>query len=145
MSENKKRPVGRPSIYTDELAKEICNRIADGESLSTICRNDDMPSRETVYAWLKESSQFSDRYARARELQADYFVDEIIEIADNANAKSSVEVQKAKLRIDTRKWAAEKLNSKAYGAKVEVKRNLSDLTDEELAAEMARYGIEQPR
>lgn len=145
MSENKKRPVGRPSIYTDELANEICNRIADGESLSAICRNDDMPSRETVYAWIRENSQFSDRYARARELQADYFVDEIIEIADNANAKSSVEVQKAKLRIDTRKWAAEKLNSKAYGAKVEVKRNLSDLTDEELAAEMARYGIEQPR
>lgn len=145
MSENKKRPVGRPSIYTDKLVSEICNRIADGESLSTICRDEHMPSRETVYAWLKESSQFSDRYARARELQADYFVDEIIEIADNANAKSSVEVQKAKLRIDTRKWAAEKLNSKAYGAKVEVKRNLSDLTDEELAAEMARYGIEQPR
>ncbi|MDK4688510.1 hypothetical protein [Kingella negevensis] len=144
MSEKTKRPVGRPSIYTDELAKEICKRIADGESLRAICRDEHMPHRDTVRTWLNESSKFSAQYARARELQADYFVDEIIEIADNANAESSVEVQKAKLRIDTRKWAAEKLSSKAYGAKVEVKRNTADLSDEELAAELARYGIKQP-
>lgn len=145
MSETK-RPVGRPSIYTDDLANEICERIANGESLVKICRDDDMPSRETVYAWLRESSQFSDMYAHAREQQAHYFVDEMIEIADKV-LEDSAAVQKARLQIDTRKWAAAKLNKAAYGdgtekaVQINVGKQVADLTDEELAAELAKHGL----
>lgn len=109
-----KRPIGRPRIYTEQIANEICERIANGESLRAICTDSAMPSRETVRVWLLEMSDFSAQYARAREQQADHYVDEMIEIADNT-LEDSAAVQKAKLRVDARKWAVEKLAPKKYG------------------------------
>lgn len=44
--------LGRPSSYCTELADEICERLACGESLRTICADDGMPHRTTVIRWL---------------------------------------------------------------------------------------------
>lgn len=136
MSETK-RPVGRPSIYTNELADEICERIASGESLRRICSDEHMPVERTVYLWLNESSEFFHKYTRARERQADCYLDEMIEIADNTqDAGSNVRVQVARLRIDTRKIVIEKLAPKKYGTQrtentisgsLNIDRPLSDL------------------
>lgn len=110
----KKRPVGRPSIYTEKLANEICNRLANGESLKSICNDHHMPHRETVRVWRHEISEFSAMYALAREQQAENFLDEMIEIADTV-IEDSAAIQKAKLQVDTRKYVAEKLAPKQYG------------------------------
>lgn len=63
---------------------------------------------KTIYRWLEANEEFRHQYARAREKQADYFAEEIIEIADSAQAESAA-VSKAKLQIDARKWAASRL------------------------------------
>jgi Bacteriophage Sf6, terminase small subunit-like len=42
---------GRPSIYTAELAAEICKRLAVGESLNAICKDDRLPAESTVRHW----------------------------------------------------------------------------------------------
>ena len=80
----RKRPAGRPSLFTTELGDEICNRIADGESLRAICDAADMPDKVTVFRWLlaEEHKDFSNRYIRARDIQADVLFDEIHQIAD---------------------------------------------------------------
>ena len=113
-----KRKTGRPSKYNDEMAEKICEKIANGRSLRSICAEDGMPTTSTVCKWLIENKEFSEQYARAREKQADYFAEEIIEIADSAEAESAA-VSKAKLQIDARKWAASKIAPKKYGDKVE--------------------------
>lgn len=57
---------GRPSIYSDELAAEICERLANDESLNTICRDDHMPTRQAVHEWIADDRDgFRDKYARA--------------------------------------------------------------------------------
>lgn len=84
-----KRKIGRPSKYSDELAEKICEKIANGRSLRSICAEDGMPTTSTVCKWLIENKEFSEQYARAREKQADYFAEEIIEIADSAEAESA--------------------------------------------------------
>lgn len=114
-----KRKTGRPSKYSDELAEKICEKIANGRSLRSICAEDGMPTTSTVCKWLIENKEFSEQYARAREKQADYFAEEIIEIADSVPADSA-EVAKAKLQIDARKWKAAKLAPKKYGEKLEL-------------------------
>ena len=114
-----KRKTGRPSKYSDELAEKICEKIANGRSLRSICAEDGMPPMKTIYRWLEANEEFRHQYARAREKQADYFAEEIIEIADSTEAESAA-VSKAKLQIDARKWAASKIAPKKYGDKSEL-------------------------
>lgn len=128
-------PGGRPSLYSEELAEEICRRIAGGRSLRSVCRDADMPDGATVCRWLakEEHARFRDHYAHARELQADALFDEALEIADNGTNDwmlhndpdnpgyrlNGEHVQRSRLRVDTRKWAAAKLAPKKYGDKIE--------------------------
>jgi hypothetical protein len=65
--------------------------------------------------WLALDAEFAAQYARAREEQADYYADEIIEIADTAE-----DANLARLRIDARKWKASKLRPKKYGEKIDL-------------------------
>lgn len=123
--------MGRPSDFTPEIAEEICERLSKGESLRSICAGDGrtaegfMPHRSTVMRWLAENEAFRDQYARARELQADHFVEEIIEIADQPNVRQTADgevvasdPQRDRLRVDARKWVASKLAPKKYGEKI---------------------------
>jgi hypothetical protein len=101
------------TIDRDPVISEILAKLADGLSLREICEADEMPNRNTVRLWLRQDPEFCAQYARAREEQADHYADEIIEIAD-----TEPDPQKARVRIDARKWVASKLKAKAYGDKV---------------------------
>jgi len=108
--------MGRPSEYTEETAERICERLALGESLLAICRDDAMPGERTVYMWLADSErypQFVQRYAQARERQADTLAAQALEIADTCEDPA-----KARLQVDTRKWMAGKLRPKVYGDRI---------------------------
>lgn len=132
MSEEQDKPkLGRPTDYNEAIADLICERIADGESLRAICREDAMPSKASVFRWLSIHSTFSDQYARARAEQAETYADELTAIADEQEYEKvevdgvpvavkfdSVAVARNRLRIDTRKWVASKLKPKKYGDKV---------------------------
>ena len=120
-----KRKLGRPTDYTKDMADKICEKISCGLSLRAICAEAGMPARGTVYRWLIENADFQDQYTRARDKQADYFAEEIIEIADSVEAESA-SVAKAKLQIDARKWAASKIAPKKYGDKQELDVKSSD-------------------
>lgn len=112
----KKGKGGRPSSYSTELATRICSYIADGKSLRTICRADDMPSIEAVRLWLASNQEFLAQYARAREESADVAAEEIIEIADNPD----IDPNARRVMIDARKWIASKLKPKRYGDRLDV-------------------------
>jgi hypothetical protein len=71
-----------------------------------------------------------DQYARAREEQADKFFKEVIEIADDASGDyvtisdgqtivDHENIQRSRLRVDARKWAAARLAPRKYGDRVE--------------------------
>lgn len=111
---NAKPKMGRPTIYSEELITEFLYRIAKGRSVASVCTDDDMPHRATIYEWLAQNPDFSDRYARASEQRADHYFDEMLDIADRALPE---EVQKAKLQIDTRKWVLARMNPKKYSDK----------------------------
>jgi hypothetical protein len=116
----------RPSEYSQEVADLVCERIADGESLRSICQADEMPNKATIFRWLAAHAAFSDQYARARDAQADALADEIIDIADDGrrdygkalDGRDIVDhdhIARARLRVDARKWIAAKLKPKKYG------------------------------
>lgn len=103
--------MGRPSSYSDDKADAICIRLAQGESLRKICKDADMPSEATVYAWLFKDEAFQEKYARARTAQSEPWLEDIIEVADDPEMKADDK----RVRIDARKWAMSKLAAKKYG------------------------------
>lgn len=76
------KPKGRPSKYTPELAREICERLSEGEPLRAICRDGHMPAWRTVYDWMGRSEDLSAAIARARDVGYDKMAEECLEIAD---------------------------------------------------------------
>jgi hypothetical protein len=126
--------MGRPSVYTAELASVICERLVDGESLRAICQNGGMPDDRTVRRWAVHDVQgFASRYFLARQLQADCLADEILEIADDASrdwlpsrmageaeevVPNHEHINRSKLRVDARKWLMSRLAPKKYGDKI---------------------------
>lgn len=108
-------PAGRPSEYSQETAVLICARIAGGESLKSVCADESMPGRSSVYEWFISHPEFSDMYARAKEDSADVDAEEIKEIADDVTADPNCR----RVRIDARKWTASKLKPKKYGERIE--------------------------
>ena len=54
--------------FSQEIADKVCERIAQGEPLRQICRDDEMPAWRTVYDWLDAEPEFAARIARAREI-----------------------------------------------------------------------------
>ena len=137
--------MGRPTKYTEELAATILTRIAEGESLRSITKEEGMPNHSSVYLWLLQKPDFSDKYARARDEQAETLADEILSIADEPPAEVIDDkgisrtdngwVTWQKNRVDARKWVAAKLKPKKYGDRqilagdaespLEVKQDLS--------------------
>ena len=113
-----KRKLGRPSKYAKALAERICEGIAQGKSLVSVLKADGMPNYSTVTRWLQhpDREDFRKMYARAREAQADYLADELVDIADTATDRDSAAA--AKVRTDARKWVAAKLRPKVYGERV---------------------------
>jgi terminase small subunit-like protein len=120
--------MSRPSDFTVEIGDFICEQLALGESLRSICEPDSMPNRSTVFRWLSLDKSFSDQYARAREEQAESLADEIVRISDEDSATTkqfgdddlqvvfdSTAVARNRLRVDARKWVASKLKPKKYG------------------------------
>jgi len=112
-----KAKTGRPSDYLPEVAADICSLLANGESLRKVCERPGMPSKTSVFRWLAEHSEFRDQYAKATETRADAIFEEMFDIADEV-AEEAAAVSKARLRIDTRKWALARMNPKKYGDKV---------------------------
>jgi len=109
-------PGGRPTDYSLELTAAICERLAVGESLRSICRDDAMPSMASIFLWLSKHPEFSEQYAHAREAQAESHADRIVEIADD----DTIDPNHKRIMVDARKWVASKLKPKRYGDKAEV-------------------------
>jgi hypothetical protein len=123
-----RRPRGRPTVYTEELGNEICARLAEGESLWTICAEPHMPPQSTVKMWVLEppkiarAHSFPDRYARAKAMGYEVLADQILTIGDapiyhNGDPDNAL-VQHARLMSENRKWLLSKLLPKQFGDKV---------------------------
>ena len=71
---------GRPSDYSPEIARTICYRLIEGESLRRICSDAGMPGKATVFRWIARHKEFRDRYIGARDSQAEGLGEEMFEI-----------------------------------------------------------------
>lgn len=145
---------GRPSSYTAAIALEICSRLAEGESLKSICKDEHMPANATVRSWALDNVEgFSAQYTRARELGYSLLAEEMMAIADTpvigsktTSKATGIEttegdmIEHRRLQVDTRKWMLSKMLPKVYGDKLslEAEINVTQLTPEQRAKKIAK-------
>lgn len=136
------RPMGRPTKYKQSVVRGICLRLMAGQSLNEICRLDQYPQKQTILNWLHKHPEFFAQYRRAREIQQEHHLDEMLEISDDGSNDwmkrtgkdgesigwqlNGEHVQRSKLRIDTRKWIMERMAPKGFGAKTALDLSSSD-------------------
>lgn len=128
---------GRPTSFTEELGKEICRRIAEGESIRTIVKEEEMPCASTIFNWLldEDKKRFLEQYETARNIQAEVMFEELLEIADDGSndwmqrenkdgstyeSLNTEAIGRSRLRVDTRKWYLSKVLPKKFGEKSEL-------------------------
>jgi hypothetical protein len=146
-------PAGRPSTYTESIAREICERMSEGEVLKQILRDEHMPDRKTVMNWLRARPEFDAEYIRAREQMMDVWAEEVVEIAEDGTndwmerelaagrivtVTNNEAVARSKLRVDSRRWLLSKLRPETYGdsQRIDLKGKIT-LTEKELDGQLA--------
>jgi hypothetical protein len=111
--------------YNEELGEELCRAVAEGMSFENFCKMHPGVYKHQIYKWKEDHPEFRLKLALAREEKAESYVDQIMDIADDKNddiltnsqgsqIPNMASVQRAKLRIDNRKWYAGVVLPKIY-------------------------------
>lgn len=119
--------MARPTKYTKALGDKICARLAGGESLRAICRDDESPALSTVLLWVVDDKheRFSEQYRRAREAAGYAHADRIVDTVDRVSS-GELDHHSAKAMLDGLKWSAERMSPRAHGPKQEVDHRSGD-------------------
>lgn len=108
------------------MALRICEYVAQGNPFTPAkLKEAALPCPSMIFRWLETHDSFRERYARAREIQATIYADEILTIADTCE-----DANKARLQVDARKWHASKTSPKVWGdlQRVEVNTTINVAT-----------------
>ncbi|NDB69346.1 MAG: ubiquitin carboxyl-hydrolase [Methylocystaceae bacterium] len=118
-----KKKIGRPkeNNYDSKIGDEICRLLTEGKSLNEICNSGkypEMPCLTSVYKWLRVEPSFAQNYALAKEQSAETYAAIMMDIV-NGPFNDAVEVNAARLKVDTYKWIAAKLKPRSYGERLQ--------------------------
>ena len=128
--------------YTEKAAKYILTELEKGRTLTSICKEEDLPAYRTIQQWVTDDKEgFKERYDQARLHQVNMFIDKMHDIADlpppvppefvknehgdmiplegtDRKLWVNAENQRRRLQVDTIKFTAAKLVG-AMNAKME--------------------------
>lgn len=139
-AEAEKQPVGRPSSYSQEVADEICEWLASGQSLRAYCRNEKKPALSTVTRWIVQNDEFRVQYARAREAGGFAAADAILDLSNRAN-DGEVDANTARIAMDGYKWSAERMAPKSHLVRTEMDLISSDGSMSAAPTEIVLRGV----
>ena len=102
-------PKKRVAITKATIAR-ICDQLAVGRSLRSICDNDEnMPAWSPVLRKIQRDDDLYDMYSKARAIGAEFLMDEMFDLArkqldDVERHLANDEIQRRRLHIDTLKF-----------------------------------------
>lgn len=149
---------GRPPTHGPEIWDEIIARHSEGETITSICRDEHMPTLGSVSRKAADDNVFGARLTRAKAMFADAIFDEALEIADGTGKDRGekpkkpdgsidlmavkADVHRDRLRIDTRMRIAAKANPAKYADRVNVQHSgsvdLNGVDDQTLNQRLVR-------
>ena len=96
-----------PPTYSRALVGRICERIAEGETLTAICAQDTMPALADVIRWEQEIPEIASALDIARKARAELLFDRTLETIDRLErgditaAQAEVMLEGLKLLVET--------------------------------------------
>lgn len=125
-----------------KLIDIICKEVSNGRALRNVLMIPNMPSSSTFYDWIDLDENKSKQYARACEERAERMFEDILTIADSQeNDVITLEdgkevanhdvINRARLRIDSRKWMLGKMQPKKYGEKLDLSSSDGSMTPQQ--------------
>jgi hypothetical protein len=111
---------GSPPVkYTPELALSVCERVADGETLTEICREDGLPNKATFNRWVIAYPEVGRAYAAARELSAYALEEDALVLARHLTEHpgSAQRVRAFDLLLNQLRWSASRRNPRVFSEK----------------------------
>ena len=99
----------------EHIFMRVIDEVAHGKSMSQVLHDDQRTiDYNDFYRWIKRDPTRKQLFDEAQEMRTEFMAGEIIEIAD---ADDTLEdVNRSRLKIDTRKWLMGAHNRKKYGA-----------------------------
>lgn len=107
------------STYNPETALAICERIAEGETLSAICKpGSGLPSRQTFHRWVVQFPELSRAYSAARELSAHSLEEEALDTARVLKTQKgrlgAAGIRALDVAMNQLRWSAARRNPRVY-------------------------------
>jgi hypothetical protein len=113
--------VGEQVEFSMEMIERICDRVAHGEYVKDICREEGMPHRISFYRWCRDHEEAGDAYRFARLMSVEYYVETALERSQQQSDDDTKEkILRDKLMVETVKWFANKIAPHIYGEKQQV-------------------------
>lgn len=123
------RPPSRWAPYDQAaVVEKIAARLAQGETLVSICKDKGMPDRVRVYEWAENDPKLALQVSRARAAGYDKLAEECLDIAEGSideHGRKS-ETKRDKLRIETRLKLLAKWDPKRYGEAMQLRHADAD-------------------
>jgi hypothetical protein len=108
--------MAKPTVYREDVAERILERVAAGDSVHSICRSPGMPKRDAVAQWIyRDFRDFGRRYYEAFAARCSLMAQECIDIVDEAQGQDMAGVTSARNRADMRKWLLSRLIPERFG------------------------------
>lgn len=113
---------------TPELWDEMWFRVAEGQSVFTICKLPHMPASTTVYRYIAKEGELAKAYQAALHMRTDKQAEQIVETSRELQLRaeagaSTEEVNAGKVLINSLQWTAARLNPAKYGDKQAIDLN----------------------
>ena len=107
--------MARPSTYSFELCKQICDEIADGRNIKEILKSsDDYPEWSAFRRWKNENEELRTLYVSSQTDKAMALESEIDELRDELRLKK-IDANTYNVLVQTIKWKMAKFYPKVFG------------------------------
>lgn len=155
--------------YSEDVAQRFLDLVQEGRTVSSICETEPgMPNRRTITRWFTVHPEFSKRFDKAQEMQADVYFDKVVDTAEgrldneimetmgpkvaneSPNSKRHMILAFREQRIRAYQYAAAKLKPRAYGDKQQMEvsgnpdRPITTVTRIELVAPQLQIAAPTP-
>lgn len=114
----------------DKIMREVCGRIAAGQTLREICEPDEktgvranphLPRKSTIMRWTnssgKEFEAIRDRYARAITARGAAWAEEVVDVGRRSTATTA---HADRVKIAALQWGAARADPKKFGDRQQI-------------------------